>query len=73
MARVSPPDLAGGTPSWGTPWPGLGYLRVLPERTWDQLKYYGMEIGYPPREDMGPVEVLWDGNWVPPRCELQTN
>ena len=27
----------GGTTSWGTPWKG----------TWDQWKYYGMEMGYP--------------------------
>ena len=56
------PDLAGGTPSQGTPppvrtWlgyppgkgPGTSHWGTLPERTWDQLKYYGMKIGYPPR------------------------
>ena len=42
------------------PQPGLG----LPdwEGTWDQW------LGYPPTgKDMGPVEVLWDGDGVPPR------
>ena len=24
--------------------------------------------GVPPRKDMGPVEVLWHGDGVPPRC-----
>ena len=43
-------------------WDGDG---VPPERTWDQWKYYAMEMGYP-RKDMGPVEVLWDGDGVPP-------
>ena len=31
------------TPSWGTPHMRLGYPL---ERTWDQWKYYGMEMGY---------------------------
>ena len=27
---------------------------------------YGMEMGYPsPGIDMGPVQVLWDEDWVP--------
>ena len=24
-----------------------------------ELHYYGMEIGYPPGRDLGPVELLW--------------
>ena len=28
--------------------------------SWDQ------SLGYPPRKDMGPVEVLWDGDRVHP-------
>ena len=31
---------------------------VYPERTWDQWKYYGMEIGYL------PLERTWD-QWMP--------
>ena len=26
-----------------------------------------------PRKDMGPVEVLWDGDGVPPGCEQTEN
>ena len=52
---------------WGTPQEGAWNqsLRYPPERTWDQLKYYEMEMGTP-RKDMGPVEVLWDGEGVLP-------
>ena len=57
----------------GTPKKDLGSVKLLwdgdgvpHERTWDQWKYYEMEIGYPsPRKDMGPVEVLWHGDEVP--------
>ena len=70
----------GTSPSWpgwgvphpwtgGYPCPDLGPVTGVPlERTWDQWKYYGMEIGYPPRKYMEPVEVLWngDGDWVTP-------
>ena len=42
----------------------MGWRWGTPERIWDQWKYYGMEMGYP-RKDMGPVEVLWDGDGVP--------
>ena len=31
----------------GTPWEGTSHWGTLPERTWDQWKYYGMEMGYP--------------------------
>ena len=65
------PDLVGrgGTPSWEGTWDqSLGYP---PERTWDQWKYYRMEMGYPPertwdqwkyyRMEMGyPPERTWD-------------
>ena len=44
-----------GTSHWGTPRKDMGPVEVLwdgdgvsPERTWDQWKYYGMEMGYPP-------------------------
>ena len=45
----------------GTPCPDLtrGYPVSPQEGTWDQ------SLGTPPK-DMGPVEVLWDGNRVPP-------
>ena len=52
------PSLGLGSPSWATLWGG----------TWDQ------SLGYPSGKDMGPVEVLWYGDGVPPplppRCEL---
>ena len=65
-------------------WDGDG---VHPERTWDQWKYYGIEMGYPqkghetsgsimgwrwgtPRKDLRPVEVLWDGDGVPPGKDM---
>ena len=52
----------------------MGGNGVPLERTWDQWKYYGMEIGYPPpKKYMGPVEVLGDGDGVPPRCEQTKN
>ena len=28
-------------------------------------------MGYPPRKDMGPVEVLWDGDGVPRRKDMR--
>ena len=43
----------GGTPGWVSPhlelgYPHLGLVTVIPsERTWDQWKYYGMEMGVP--------------------------
>ena len=43
----------------------MGWRWYTPRRTWDQWKYYGMEMGYP-HKDMGPVEVLWDGDGIPP-------
>ena len=49
----------GRTSHWGTP----------KEGTW------GQSLGYPPRKDMGPVEVLWDGDGVtppPPGVNRQT-
>ena len=63
--------------------PGLGYppgqdwegtwdesLGYPPDRTCDQWKYYGIEIGVPPRKDMGPVDILWDGDRVFPRKDM---
>ena len=55
-------------PGWGTPiWTWLRYpsqegtwdqsLGYSPKNTWDQLKYYGMEMGYP------PPGVNWQTNW----------
>ena len=70
------PGWEGGTQDRGTyPCLGLGYplpwTRVPPPRdlgpvtgypppewTWDQ------SLGYPPGKDIGPVEVLWDGNGI---------
>ena len=49
-------DLAGGSSSWGIPHAGLGYPW---EGIWDQ------SLGYP-RKGMGWVEVLSDGDGVPP-------
>ena len=77
-----PPGQYWGTGSptwdWGTPQDGmwdqsLGYPSQ--ERTRDQWKYYGMEMGYHPRKDIGPVELLWDGDGVPPPagCEQTEN
>ena len=65
-----PPILAwlGGTPSLAR---GIPHYGVPPERKLDQQKYYGMEMGYPPRKGMGPVKVLWDGDGVhPPRKDM---
>ena len=42
--------------------PATGYP---PERAWDQWKYYGMKMGYL-REDIRPVEALWDRDGVTP-------
>ena len=66
------PDLARGypIPGRGIPHhrvpPVLGPVTgVPPERTWDQWNYYGIEIEMvppPPRKDIGPVEVLKDGD-----------
>ena len=55
------PDLDRGYPipgQGGAPIPGLGVgiLGYPPERTWDQWKYYGMEIGYSP-SGCGQTEV----------------
>ena len=78
--RVLHPVFAGGTPSspfWGVPRSSPGQGTPLSGTGWstpwkgtsDQWNYYGMEMGYPPRKDMGPVEVevLWDGDRVPPK------
>ena len=66
-------------PGWGTPiwtWPGypmvwtwlgrdLGPVTGVPPRKGPRTSHWGM-----PRKDMGPVEVLYDGDWVPfPGCE----
>ena len=56
LARGGTPSLAGGTPYRGNPWPGLEYPL---ERD------LGPVTGVLPGKDMGPVEVLWDGDGVP--------
>ena len=44
---------------WGTPCLGLGYPQNGPGTSqWGTSQ--------PPGKDMGPVEVLWDGERVPP-------
>ena len=48
---VGTPSLAGGTPGKG---PGTSGSIM------------GWRWGTPPRKDMGPVEVLWDGDGVNP-------
>ena len=53
LVGVSRPDLAGGTLWRGTPCLGLGIPHKETgtshwESTWDQWKYYEMEMGYPP-------------------------
>ena len=53
-----------GVPPWKGP--GTSHWGTTLERTWDQWKYYGMEMGYPLGKEMGPVEVLWDGEGLPP-------
>ena len=55
-----------GTPSWGTPWPpppppGTG---VTPGKG-PRASHWGT-----PRKVMGPVEVLWDGDGVPPGKDM---
>ena len=83
VSTVVPPAKGPGSSHWGTPGKGHGTSGSImgwrwstphPERTWDQWKYYGMEMEYPPpRKDMGPVEVLWNGDGVTPPhpgCEL---
>ena len=68
------PNWEWGTPiwEWGTLRKDIGPVKVLwdgdrvpLERTWNQWRYYGMVMGYPPGKDTGPVEVLWDGDGVP--------
>ena len=67
--RLGYPHLGLGT----VPRKGPGTSHWVPlERVWDQWRYYGMEMGYPPRKDMGPVEVLWDGDAPPPGVNRQT-
>ena len=44
----------GGTLSWGTPHPDLVPVTGVP----------------PPRKDIGPVKVLWDGDKLPPRKDM---
>ena len=45
-------------------WDGDG---VPPERTWDQWKYYGMEMGYPPpQKGHGTSESIMGWRWVHP-------
>ena len=67
--------LPGGTPSWpgwrGTPsWPGQSFLPSWPgygtpkEVTWDQWKYYGIEMGYSPPSLLAD-RCLWKHNLLP--------
>ena len=68
------PDLA-GVPGQnrGTLQPGLGYNPSWDwcTPTWDWSIQLGRDLGpvtgTPPRKDMGPVEVLWDEDGMPPR------
>ena len=69
-------SLAGGYPisgwgcpmwDWGTSGKGPGSSHWdTPQKGHGTSGSYGMEMGYPlTRKDMGPVEVLWDGDGVP--------
>ena len=49
-----------GVPHHGYPHLGLGY----PGRDLEPV------TGVPPQKDMGPVEVLWDGDGVSPQMEM---
>ena len=73
MLHKASPDQYTPPPGTGVPLPlgrDLGPVtEEPPERTWNQWKYYGMEMGTP-RKDMGPVEVLWDGDGYPPRKDM---
>ena len=57
-------ELAGVTPPPVWTWPEYPLRRELgpvtglpPERTWDQLKYYGMKMGYPPPSGCGQTDT----------------
>ena len=66
---TSPPAFDWGAPTWdwGTPHLGLGYPHLgLGYRLPGTGVYQGPVTGVPPGKGMGPVEVLWNGDWVPP-------
>ena len=76
LARGISHPWTGGTPYWVTPQPGQdgGYpvwgtgVGCLPGKG-PGTSHWGT-----PLKDMGPVEVLWDGNGVPPpRCGQTEN
>ena len=46
--------------------PGWGYPQ---EGTWNQWNYYGMDMGTLLGKDMGPVELLWDGDGDIMKCK----
>ena len=55
---------------WGTLLSGTG----VPLQKGPGTSHWGTHLepvtGVPPRKNMGPLEVLWDGHGVPsPRCE----
>ena len=63
----------GGThPEYPPSWPGQGGTpsQAPPVLTWLRVPH----PGYPhPDMDMGPVEVLWDGDGYPTGCEQTEN
>ena len=57
---------------WGTPGRDLEPVTgVLPERTWDQWKYYGMEMGYPQKGHGTSGSIMgWRWGTPPYWCEV---
>ena len=59
-------------PGWGVPpsWPGQGDTQEYQPPIWDwgtpREGTWDRSIGYPSGKDVGSVEVLWDGEGVPP-------
>ena len=66
--------------TWGVPCPGVPPVWTGVPPTWDfgtpcldwvkKGRDLGAVTGVPTRKDMGPVEVLWDGDGVPPRKDM---
>ena len=58
------------TPSWGTPSQDWGTLCPL-TRNGVPPEMTDTSHWVPSRKDMGPVEVLWDGDGVPPGKDMR--
>ena len=75
-----PGEGGGGTPSLALPHHDLGPVTgVYPsDRTWDQWKYYGMEMGYPQKGHGTSSSIMeWRWRWgtppPPTGCEQTEN